>query len=549
MKTKATKRVLSLILTVLMIVPLVATIGCGKKEASVSDIAQVNNAAEVNDAVDETTAETKAEPEAEKADLSDAKAEGETTEPEQPTSIDKIDNTYVIVYDAGSVYARYCAEAIKAKLGDNVGAVVSDETQEQDNEILVGKTNRQASEDVRADYDRPNIYFDIEQVGTKLVVMAEGYLTLQYVQKAFEKINSFENLSGNLASGDVSAAVDNLGTKSMLDRDEDTDLRVFNWNMAGPFNYGGIYDFNDDYERAEVIVDIIVQLQPDIITTNELYYGYDGNRMYSTIMGSLKDYGYLLVGDEDLNGGSATEYTSKDATTTYEKLTTGHTSYDETKDAPLVGSCVKDRVSMPENILYKKDTITFKNSSWSYIQEYESKSVSPSNPLGRVYYHGYHTALFEKDGQAFVVSVGHYGDTRTDDVHANNHYQSIYNFREKNGLDKTVPTIVTGDMYTDKRSTGENAGYLVWDTDSKTVNGTTVTEAFSDAQVSADVNANGNPSHGTCHDQGIRQTGRSALDFVWYNDGLSALCFKVLVSMDIDDCSDHYPVMADLKFN
>ena len=76
-----------------------------------------------------------------------------------------------------------------------------------------------------------------------------------------------------------------------------------------------------------------------------------------------------------------------------------------------------------------------------------------------------------------------------------------------------------------------------------------VANGYIDSQRTANVNANQNISHGTFHDIGVRQTTRISEDFVWHNDQITALCFKVLTSQEIDDTSDHYPVMADLKFN
>ena len=82
------------------------------------------------------------------------------------------------------------------------------------------------------------------------------------------------------------------------------------------------------------------------------------------------------------------------------------------------------------------------------------------------------------------------------------------------------------------------AGYFYWEA-----------LGYNDAQIKAAINGNNNPNHGTFHTIGAYEATRAGEDFVWYKNGLEGLCFKIPVSQDIDDTSDHYPVIADLKFS
>ena len=93
-------------------------------------------------------------------------------------------------------------------------------------------------------------------------------------------------------------------------------------------------------------------------------------------------------------------------------------------------------------------------------------------------------------------------------------------------------------MYTSFNSSSSNSGYNYL-----------VANGYLDAQHKAIVNANRSTSYGTFHKIGERETNRISEDFVWYTKEMQALCFKVLSNKISDDASDHYPVMADLKFN
>ena len=507
MKTKATKRVLSLILTVLMIVPLVATIGCGKKEASVSDLAQVNDAAEVNDAVDETTEKTKAETEAEKADLSDALSSGTT----DTIAFADLKDYTIVYYNSG--YAKLCAERIQAAIQARTGntlAMTTDSAAETEKEILVGKTNRDESKELRATYSRLNVCYDVKVDGTKLVVMAEGYKTLDYAAEKMESFLANESnaaFAGSVYDCDISATIDTLGTASMLDRAEGTDLRVFHWNMAAPlisgdhtkdYAYKEYADVYNDKLRAELIADTILQMMPDVITTNEFYLGH-WSGVYEVVLREIGDYYNVL------------ESRPEDGVTPIDPNFPNDVNY-----------------TINSNILYRKAlNLSVVYSSWRYSAVTED------------YFHGYHTAVFKTaENKNFIISVGHYTDSRKSNAEAKAHAQAIADAKTKSSVADNTPTIVTGDMYTGYTSSSKNSGYKYW-----------VSQGYVDSQRNALVNANGNVSHGTFHEAGIRQTSRISEDFIWIKNGLTALCFKVLTSEAIDDSSDHYPVMADIKFN
>ena len=102
------------------------------------------------------------------------------TETEPPVSTLKINGTdiseYTIIHN-GSKSAIACANELKAAITKAVGCrlpVKSHTAKEGEREILVGKTNRAESAEVRGSYSRPNVYYDVKVIGTKLVIMGEG---------------------------------------------------------------------------------------------------------------------------------------------------------------------------------------------------------------------------------------------------------------------------------------------------------------------------------------------------------------------------------------
>ena len=155
--------------------------------------------------------------------------------------------------------------------------------------------------------------------------------------------------------------------------------------------------------------------------------------------------------------------------------------------------------------------------------------------MGYIYYHGSHTAVFSYKGQKFILSTAHYADSRSSNQWAREQLAAVEDAQAAPGT--PVPVILTGDMYTSFNSSSSNSGYNYL-----------AASGYKDAQRYALVNANKNTSYGTFHKIGERQTNRISEDFVWYTEEIQALCFKVLANKISDDASDHYPVMADLKF-
>ena len=538
MKFKATKRLLAMLLATLMIIPAIAITGCGKKEASASDIV-TENGANVTDAVENEdatpsadSADKVADDDLSKVDISNAFASGTT---DVVIKLSEIEDYKIVYYD--SAYAKLCAQRVQAAIKDAVGVElplsIDKQTAVTDKEILVGKTNRDESIAVRSAYSRPNVYYDIKVSGSKLVIMAEGYKTLDYVAREFEQYVASKNtFDGSVISGDISGAIDIVGT-SMFNRVSGTNLRVFHWNVGAPLLNltPGILDVTDIPNktlRGEVVADIILQLDPDIITTNEIYYGHLSGKFYDAFVAELSEF-YNILDNAYYKSAPSNVCISN---TGYE------TNQPATGDAPVIGAYKSDEVSIPENILYKKDIgLTVSYSGWRYLTEVGTITASSSNPNARVYFHGIHTAVFKNAaGKSFIISVGHYGDSKKNNTYAAEQYTAISYAATKAGVAiGSTPTIVTGDMYTWVGS-GTSAGYNYWKT----------TQSFKDAQVDANSNANNNKTHTTFHTAGVRETSRCNEDFIWYKN-CTALRFKVLVSMEIDDCSDHYPVMADLK--
>lgn len=442
--------------------------------------------------------------------------ENETSAPVSELTVSGNDiSEYTIVY-YDSAYAKKSAQRVQSAIASVTGytlPLLTDRAAETEFEILVGKTNRDESDAVRDGYARPNVYYDIKIVGEKLVVMAEGYSTLNVVSDAFANYMSgitsasTTAVSANIASGNIISQIDTQNI-SMVNRASGTDLRVFHWNMAAPYLNSANIVYTDHVTRGEVMADIILQLYPDIITTNELYKSHNGNfTFFNTIMGELGEYYTCLESPYDVG-------------------------------KPKEGTDQLHERTINENIIYRNDIgLSVVTSAWRYSTE--KTDATPANPEGFVYYHGSHTAVFRKaDGQMFIISVGHYADSRSSSQWAQEQLAAVADAQWASGSAVPLPVILTGDMYTGYTSSSANSGYKYL-----------VAQGYIDSQRTANVNANQNISHGTFHDIGVRQTTRISEDFVWHTDDITALCFKVLTSQDIDDTSDHYPVMADLKFN
>ena len=151
-------------------------------------------------------------------------------------------------------------------------------------------------------------------------------------------------------------------------------------------------------------------------------------------------------------------------------------------------------------------------------------------------------------GDRFVISVAHNASSREDSIWVEEHLDAVGDAREAAGCNEDTPIILTGDMYTyvNHSANTSEAGYRYLQN-----------EGYIDSQTAALINANDpqgcidsdNTKHGTFHDVGVHQITRASEDFIWTKNGVSALIFKVLTSREMEDASDHYPVVADLKFN
>ena len=414
---------------------------------------------------------------------------------------------YKIVY-TDTYYAKRCASTVQLAIFDSTGYtldMVSDATAESKYEILVGKTNRAESASVRSRYARPNVYYEITAVGDKAVFMAEGYSTLVKLTTEFNwyMINNSNTLDikGTVLNGDILNAVDTRD-KNVIVKADGTDLRVLHWNMAAPYLNDANKVYTDNAVRGEIMADMILQFLPDIITTNEFYHGHASNKLYGAVMKELSEF-YNILDKSPYEIG---------------KPNPDSKPKNQFKLGPTIH----------ENILYKKDLgFKVKWSGWRYNYE-------------NVYYHGYHTAVFERpNGQPLIVSVGHYADSTTNTVCPEEHLAAINDAIAASGVSAATPTIITGDMYTwNNNSNGAYAaGYNFW-----------VQNGYTDSQVSAPINGNNTPHYGTFHTIGVEEGSRAGEDFIWHKNGFSALCYKVLVNQLSTDTSDHYPVMADLKF-
>lgn len=434
---------------------------------------------------------------------------------------------YGIVYHESEV-ARLCAVEIKDVIADLTGytlPIYGDSERVSEYEILVGKTNRDESRLVRDAYARPNVYYDIQTRGSKLVIMGEGYLALNTVTDIFGEhmatIGGFgESLDGDVKSGDILDLVDADEGKSMAVRAQGTDIRVMHWNMAAPYLWsaGENAVYTDNKMRGEIMADAILQLFPDVLTTNEFYKSHNGDStLYNAVMGELGEYYNILESDYEI-------------------------------DKPSEGANAIPGKTINSNIIYRNNVgLTVITSGWRYASE--KTDSTESNPDGWVYYHGYHSAVFKTYyGDKFVISVAHNASSREDSIWVEEHLDAVDDAKSAAECNEDTPIILTGDMYTFVNHSADTSGagyrYLQ-------------NAGYSDAQISASVNANDprgcidsdNTKHGTFHDVGVHQITRASEDFIWTKNGVSALIFKVLTSREAEDTSDHYPVVADLKFN
>ncbi|MBE6668765.1 MAG: hypothetical protein E7601_01020 [Ruminococcaceae bacterium] len=499
MKKRCVRSVLSFFLAAIM---LVSVVGCGGNTPSDAETTPDTSPADTGSDTEETTSSPVTD---------DIKGKVDN----MTVAGNDIKEYKIVYYD--SDYAAECAKNIQTALTKVTGHIIPIRRhtgKETEYEILVGKTGREESNAVRANYSRPNVYYDIKVSGKCLVVMGEGYTVLnevtgKLVDYILNMSNSNSDLGGAAVSGNIIDKVDTL-QKSMVNRADGTDLRVFHWNMAAPYLDPAVTAppvvYTSNKTRGEVMADIILQLMPDIITTNEFYASHNGNTVfYDAVMGELGEYYVCLDSPYD-------------------------------KDKPAVGADAIKGKTINSNIIYRKDIgLSVVTSSWRYSTE--KTTTSANNPGGWVYYHGSHTAVFSYSGRKFIVSVAHYANSGSENKWAKEHIAAINDAQKASGSTEVIPVILTGDLYTSAASSSANSGYKY-----------IASQGYIDSQRKALVNANNNISHGTFHKIGERQISRISEDFIWHTDKLQALCFKVLTSSDIDDTSDHYPVMADIKF-
>lgn len=440
----------------------------------------------------------------------------ETLPPEPGITVGGVDiSNYTIIHD-GSKAAADLASDLRLLIYNTVGCRVDSKrhtASEGEYEILIGRTNRAESAAVRGEYPRPNVYYDVKVVGKKLVIMGEGRATLEKLTPELNTLiesgaQTAVELASTPISGNIIAEVDPSGI-SMAERADGTDLRIFHWNMTAPYLAPSVTEppvvYTDNVTRGEDMADTILQFFPDIITTNEFYANHNGSTVfYDAVMNQLSEYYVCLDSPYD-------------------------------KNKPEAGADAIKGKTINSNIIYRKDIgLEVISSSWRYSTQ--KTTVTDTNPMGYIYYHGSHTAIFSYKGSKFILSTAHYADSRSSNQWAREQLAAIADARAEHGA--LLPVILTGDMYTGYTQSSPDSGYKYL-----------VSSGYSDAQRTAAVNANKNTSHGTFHAIGERQTNRISEDFVWYSDGFRALCFKVIANGITDDASDHYPVMADISFN
>ena len=412
-----------------------------------------------------------------------------------------IEKYRIVHYD--SFFAKKCANDIKNSIYNKTGielTVTDDSEPEYEYEILVGKTNRAESKKIREKYERPHICYDAEVLGNKLVIMAEGYTTLETVSVDFEAyINSLANAENDISGSIISKNIKYYIDVDMIDKASDSDIRVWVWNMEAPYIHdwhakGAVYF--DDKIRAEVMADVLASFFPDIIGTNEFYnsqmYISTYQNQYSTVLRELSDY-YVILDKAPYEIGK-----------------------------PDADTLPNVQYGMPENILYKKTSrLSFISSQWRY-------------PPYHAICHGYHQALFELDGKIrFIYSIGHYASSHQDNTSALAHQAAINDAQALTGSAEPLPVIFSGDFFMYYSDVGHrvhtDAGYF-------------------DAQKSAEINANNDVNAESYHHVGSRHKKHGCCDFIFHCNKLQAKKFAIMYSVNTDNTSDHYPVCADLKF-
>jgi len=412
---------------------------------------------------------------------------------------------YTIIHDGSAVGARFARELntmLSEKTGrDTLLPIKNQKDFSGEYEILVGKTDRAESVAARADYDRPNVYYDVEVVGKKLVCMGEGWYTLGKIVEALgEHFNGMAgetpNLTGKVLSGDMIDEIDNSG---MLTMAEGTDVRVLNYNLYGTtYDYDNLRLFSGDTERGEVIADIMLAYYPDVITTNELYLN---TALIKAIKGQISDY-YIHI---------------------------DNSAYDE--GFPFENSTAGGRGN-PEQIFIKKDKFTVVDSGWRYTSEGNGEVVN---------FHGIHWAVLQTpENKKFIISVGHYADSNYIDTYAREQIAAIEMAQASSGSSETLPAVAAGDFFAGATGSVTYRYYIE-------------TCGFIDPQrivsINRNLNSKGEPNinQATHHTFGQGEGDGTRIDFILHNDKFTPLKFKVLKSNELNYTSDHYPECVDLK--
>ena len=298
-----------------------------------------------------------------------------------------------------------------------------------------------------------------------------------------------------------------------LTKDASADLRVLHWNMAAPLswdqkdtNWAETWPFSADATgrkmRAEQQADMVLIYNPDIFTTNEIYHYHAGGVQIDTFKKEILEY-----------------YTEVDS------------QYDTRDDDMPLTVPTKPDGENPQKMFIRKGMFNVKDSGWRYLSDGTT-------------YHGIHWAILEtvSDGTQFIVSGAHYSSATKEVTYASEHQSAIRFAQQCSGSSTTLPTILTGDMFTWANNGGgsSGAGYYYH-----------VDKGFKDAQVNAAFNCNDEKGtkHGTFHDpMNDTNKGRASEDFVWYNNKLTASKFGVITIPQSTNTSDHWPVFADLSF-
>lgn len=429
-------------------------------------------------------------------------------------------NYSIVYYD--SAYAKQCADNIRTMIETATGItlpIIEDSAAERDYEILVGKTNREEAKALRGAYSRPNVYYDIKTVGKKLIVMAEGYRTLQKVEAAFKTcmLGNPTDMTGEIAKGDILADVDAVDCMTgALEKADSIDARVLHWNMAAPLSWdqsetawGANWPFTADTlgrrQRAEQQADVVLIYNPDIVTTNEVYNYHAGGVQYQTFAKELSEY-FTVVDSK---------YDTRDDDIPYNVPSEPESSGAEN----------------PEKIFIRKDKFTVVDSGWRYLSDGTT-------------FHGIHWAILKTvpDGKQFIASVAHYGDARKEVTYGSEHLSAISFAQKCSGSNTVLPVILTGDMYTYINHSASSCGATYYFLEEK---------GYNDSQLKTAYNCNdekGN-KHGTFHDpMNDSSKGRASEDFVWYNNKFTSAKFGVITVPESTNTSDHWPVFSDLKF-